>query len=309
MWRRGDDLARPARPARRRAVSNASCARSSAASPRARWPKRKFSPTDTRCAPSRSTSTWSMNSCARLGGERAVERDHDELARRRAPAIRSALAVERGQQLRRGVGRDHRARVRLEGQHGVGAADHLAVAEVHAVELAHRELARPVLRVGEPGDVHQPRKPTTGLACRPRAARRGRSGRRRRAAARRCPSGRAVDGARRAAAPARPSSPRQLDRRQEAERVVERRRAARGRRRRRRTAPIRGAPQLEAVGVAEVGDQRAHVGAGRALDRERRPGRRRATAARSACTSTSRSGELDDLAAARQRVRALARRS
>ena len=44
--------------------------------------------------------------------------------------------LERGQELRRGVGRDDRARVRLEGQHGVGAADHLAVAEVHAVELA-----------------------------------------------------------------------------------------------------------------------------------------------------------------------------
>src|SRR3954470_7394874 len=35
--------------------------------------------------------------------------------------------------------------------------------------------------------------------------------------------------------------------------------------------PDAGPPQLEAVRVAEVGDQRSHVGAGRALDRERRP--------------------------------------
>ena len=54
------------------------------------------------------------------------------------------------------VGRDDRARVRLEGQHGVGAAHHLAVAEVHAVELAHGDLGgvrRGSCGVGEPGDV------------------------------------------------------------------------------------------------------------------------------------------------------------
>ena len=34
-------------------VSNAASARSSAVSPLARWPKRKFSPTDTRSAPTR----------------------------------------------------------------------------------------------------------------------------------------------------------------------------------------------------------------------------------------------------------------
>src|SRR5438105_11499122 len=33
----------------------------------------------------------------------------------------------------------------------------------------------------------------------------------------------------------------------------------------------RGAPELQAVGVAEVGDQGAHVGAGRTLDLERGP--------------------------------------
>ena len=34
------------------------------------------------------------------------------------------------------------ARVRLEGEHGVGAAHHLAVAEVHAVELAYGDPPR-----------------------------------------------------------------------------------------------------------------------------------------------------------------------
>ena len=122
------------------------------------------------------------------------------------------------------------------------------------------------LGIGEPGDLHQPRKPTTGLsvpsprgsasAIRPspsssRTVRRGRAGRDRHAVA---------------GAPGVLAG--QLDGRQEAERVGERRRSAR--RRRRRTARS-GAPQLEAVRVAEVGDQRAHVGARAALDRERRP--------------------------------------
>ena len=76
-----------------------------------------------------------------LGGERAVERDHHQLAHAEA-GDQVGLDVERGQQLRRGVGRDDLARVRLEGEHGVGAADHLAVAEVDAVELADRDVAR-----------------------------------------------------------------------------------------------------------------------------------------------------------------------
>src|ERR671915_180867 len=56
------------------------------------------------------------------------------------------------------------ARVWLEGQHGVRPADHLAVAEVHAVELADGEITWTPGGVGEPDDVHQPRKPTMGLS-------------------------------------------------------------------------------------------------------------------------------------------------
>ena len=90
--------------------------------PAARWPKRKFSPTLTRSAPSCSTSTSSMKSCAERRREGAVERDDDELARRRArrsarPCVSSDVSSFGAES-----GRDDRARVRLERQHGVGAA-------------------------------------------------------------------------------------------------------------------------------------------------------------------------------------------
>ena len=48
----------------------------------------------------RATSTWSMNSCAVCGGERAVERDHDQLLdAERGDQVR--LLLERREQLRR----------------------------------------------------------------------------------------------------------------------------------------------------------------------------------------------------------------
>ena len=82
------------------------------------------------------------------------------------------------------------------------------------------------------------------------------------------------------------------------------RRAARAApRRRRRERADRRAPQLDAVGVAEVGDQRAHVGPRRAGDRERR-----AVAVAPAAPRSGRRdlalGDLDRLPRARQRVRA-----
>ncbi len=133
-------------------VANASWACSSAASPRARWPKRKFSPTDTRSAPSWSTSTRSTNSC---GDWAANDPSKGITTSSETPssAISVGLRGERGQELGRRVRSDDRARVRLEGEHGVGAADDLAVAEVDTVELADREIARPPFGVGEPGDV------------------------------------------------------------------------------------------------------------------------------------------------------------
>ena len=136
---------RRARPARRRASRTRPGRAAASTSPLARWPKRKFSPTLTRSAPSWPTSTPSMKSCA----ERLANAPSNGITTSSStprPAIRSAFVVERRDQLRRGVGRDDRARVRLERQHRVGAAHDLAVAEVHAVELADRDVARPRAR-------------------------------------------------------------------------------------------------------------------------------------------------------------------
>ena len=58
----------------------------------------------------------------------------------------SSFGAESGATTVRGCGSNVSTRV--------GAPDDLAVAEVHAVELAHREVARARARVGEPGDVH-----------------------------------------------------------------------------------------------------------------------------------------------------------
>ena len=122
-------------------VSNSSCARRNSGVPRAPLPKRKFSPTDTCSAPSRSISTSLHELLGALRGEALVERDHHELVHAE-PGDQVALHREGADQLRRGLRMDHRQRVRIEGEHGVGAADHLAVAEVHAVERADRHAAR-----------------------------------------------------------------------------------------------------------------------------------------------------------------------
>ena len=168
-----------------------------------------------------------------------------------------ALDLERHDQLRRRLGVDHAQRVRLEGEHRVGALDHLAVADVDAVEGADRDLARAPLGLGE---------------------------------------GRDRDAHRRQTLPARDGRARSVERDRPLRLVglLDRERAD------------RGPPQLGAVGVAEVGDQAADVGARRALDLELGLARRRARAARSGARSTSRSGSSKLLAAARAPVGALA---
>ena len=163
--RRGHDLAvdlDQLHHARRERV----CAASSAASPCARWPKRKFSPTETWVAPRRATSSWSMNSCA-VCDMRSPSNGITISSSTPSAAIRSAFCSSVVSSLGADCRRDHRARVRFERQDAVGTGDHLAVAGVHAVELAHREAARPGRRVGEPNGVHQPRKPTMGLRVAP----------------------------------------------------------------------------------------------------------------------------------------------
>ncbi len=52
------------------------------------------------------------------------------------------LDLEAGEQLGRGLGAHHAQRMGLERQHRVVAVDHLAVAEVDAVELADGEPPR-----------------------------------------------------------------------------------------------------------------------------------------------------------------------
>ena len=61
-------------------VVNASCSSSSVTSPRALWPKRKFSPTLTRSRAEPVEQDVVDELLRRLGGERSVERDHHELA-------------------------------------------------------------------------------------------------------------------------------------------------------------------------------------------------------------------------------------
>ena len=56
-------------------------------------------------------------------------------------------------------------RVRVEGQDGVGAADDLAVAEVHAVERADGDAPRARLGVGQPRWPSSARKPTMGFSA------------------------------------------------------------------------------------------------------------------------------------------------
>ena len=147
-------------------VSKRGSSRSICASPWALWPKRKFSPTLTCVAATRSTSTCSTKSLRVLGGERAVERDHHQLLdTQRGDQLR--LAVERRQQLGLRARRDHRLRVRIERHDGLRPRDHLPVTEVHTIERPDRDLARPRLHVGEVRELHA-RKPTAvtrGAVC------------------------------------------------------------------------------------------------------------------------------------------------
>ena len=97
-----------------------------------------------------------MNSLRTARREARVEGDHDQLSH---PQRRDQLGLHREarQQLRRVLRCDDRNRVRIEGQHAVGTADHLAVTEVHTVEGADRHAASlPGLDVGQASDLHRP---------------------------------------------------------------------------------------------------------------------------------------------------------
>ncbi len=149
-------------------------------SPWAWWPKRKFSPIETSRAPSAPTSTSSMNSAAERCGELGVERDHDQLLPRPAPAISSAL--------RSSVVSSFGVCCGATTETGCGSnvstlsapVDHLAVAEVHAVEGADGDAARSRgARRRAGGSPSRPqsllRAPASSAALRARSARRARA--------------------------------------------------------------------------------------------------------------------------------------
>ena len=221
-----------------------------------------------------------MNSCGALGGEALVERDHDELLdAERGDQL--GLGLEAGQQLGRRLGPDHAQRVGLEGQHRVVAGDHLAVAEVDAVELAHRDPPGPRLHIGEHRHLH--RRGSLEKVGRDAHAQRNTT------IGFRVPG--LGPGSARAISPSasvsrtslRGPSPGALDRTPCAARRASSGSSALGqevqRRRQRPTgrsgsasptskAPIRVRRSCLAVGVAEIGDQAAHIGPRGALDHE-----------------------------------------
>ena len=65
------------------------------------------------------------------------------------------LHVETREQLRCAVGLHDRGWMGLEGEHRVIARDHLAVAEVDSIELAHRNATGPRLDIAERCDAHR----------------------------------------------------------------------------------------------------------------------------------------------------------
>ena len=86
------------------------------------------------------------------------------------PVDHVALHRERVDQLRRRRRAQHLERVRLEGEHGVGALDHRPVAEVDAVEGADRDVAGARLGLVQRGDLdrHQSRSAPHRSASRDR---------------------------------------------------------------------------------------------------------------------------------------------
>jgi len=77
-----------------------------------------------------------------LRGEGLVERDDHELADTEA-GHKLGLGLQAGEQPGLGLRPGDGQRVRFEGEHRVVARDHLTVAEVDTVELAHRDPPRP----------------------------------------------------------------------------------------------------------------------------------------------------------------------
>ena len=144
---RGDDLAVDLDERHDACLEPASAA-SIAGSPAARWPKRKFSPTETCVACRRSTSTWSMNSsglcCAKPSSNGITTSSSTPSA-----AISSVFASRLVSSFGAASGRTTWQRVGLERQHGVAAARSPRDGRVDAVEFAHGHAPRARLDVAE----------------------------------------------------------------------------------------------------------------------------------------------------------------
>ena len=99
-----------------------------------------------------------MKSSALRWANSLVEGDHDQLL---DPEALDHVALDREghDQLRQRRRVQDLERVRLEGEHRVGALDHRLVAEVDAVEGADRDLARARLGVAQRGDLDRSSAP------------------------------------------------------------------------------------------------------------------------------------------------------
>ena len=257
-------------------VSKRVSARSSSSSPAALWPKRKFSPTLTCSACSVPTRTSSMKLCALRAANSSSNGMTTNSWTPRSPmssALRSSVVSRRG----------------APPGATIAAGCGSKVTTVSAPRMTSRWPRWTPSKV--PTAIRRGRGCTSesgvtfirgtlrrASAGRPRGAPRWPPARRRR------PAGRARPRPRRRCRLAVAGAPRgvgvDLDARQEGERLLERQDALRiGVRDVER--PDARAPQLLAVAVAQLGDERAHVGPGRALDEELRRGPPRATAARS----------------------------
>ena len=133
-------------------VSNSGRAASISGSPLALAPKRKFSPTETRSAPSFSIRTCSMKSSAAAVAN-SSSKGITTSSSTPSPSITSRLTAKGMISFGSAAGCRISERVRVEGEDGVGVVDHRLVAEVDAVEGADRDVARARLGVGQRGDL------------------------------------------------------------------------------------------------------------------------------------------------------------
>ena len=138
------------RPAASTLVSNSEWERSISRVPLRLLPEPEVLAHRDAVAPSVSIRIREQNSSASIPRNSLIERDDHQL--RDAEALdHVALDLERHDQLRRRLRVDDAQRVRFEGEHGVGALDHLAMADVNAIEGADRDPARARLGLAAEG--------------------------------------------------------------------------------------------------------------------------------------------------------------